>query len=249
MGEIVPASPVNPDEVMRSLDSEPWFKRLSDDDQTTVKSEDQKLAEIYQYVGRSRLAAAERLTNIYKILGPLKVFERYIKRFHLKRRSAYRAIKAYQNVENLPKPILAVAMARNMPLMGETKDEPYGIYTAAIKKLPLPNESRLDESKAAEYLDMLEVKRKEIKPHKGARRLKELVEPLSARDLMQECYRYVDTRYRHLPDDWTKSQKKEWIVTLGGMLLKIADVSGEQLVPVIAPPDSFVAVRGRPRVH
>ena len=123
-----------------NLEDEGWFKRLSDDEKATVREEDRQLAAVYEYVGRSRLAAAAHLTRIYEVLGPLRVFERYIKRYNLRRRNAYRAIKAYKNVikTGLHPTIMAVAMARNMMLMGESEEEPYGVYTPAVKKLPPP---------------------------------------------------------------------------------------------------------------
>lgn len=243
-GEIVRAPLVSPS-VMSSLDAENWFSKLSDDEQATIKKEDAGLIHVYQQMGRSALAAAAHLYRIYKVLGPLKVFERYIKRFHLKRTSAYRAIRKFQNVEHLPQTILAVAMARNMALMGETKEEPYGVYTDAVKRLPPPKSP--DENKAAEYLNMLEAKRKELRPRQRERRLKELTIPTGPNDLMQRAYRIVDRLYRHLPEDWSGSKRTEWLRTLCGMILRLSGLEEDQMIPLIAPPPDFIAVRGRPR--
>lgn len=244
-GEIVSA-PLVSTNVMGNLDTETWFARLSDDEKVTIKKEDKELANLYQQVGRSRLAAAAHLLNVYKILGPLKVFERYIKRFNLKRTNAYRAIRAYQNVQHLPQTLLAVAMTRNMALMGETKEEPYGVYTDAVKRLPPPRNVN-DEGKAAEYLDMLEAKRRELKPRKRGRRLRPTTIPMGSGDLMQRAYRIIDRLYRHLPDDWSKSKRTEWLRTLCGMILRLSGLEEDQTIPLIAPPPDFIAVRGRPR--
>lgn len=244
-GEIV-AKPVSPT-VIGALEEESWFQRLSDSDKTQLTAEDKTLALAMQYAGRSRLAAAASLTRIYDILGPLKVFERYIKRYHLKRRSAYRAIKAYRNALKLPAPILQVAMAKNVNIMGEEDKAPFGVYTEAIRRLPPPKGA--DEAKASEYLDMLEVKRREIKPKKTIS-VQEVLGSHDPGDLMRECYRFVNIRYLRLPHDTTKSVKIAWLKTLSGMLLNLGGIEEETVtINLVAPPTDYKAVRGRPRVH
>lgn len=235
--------------IEQELTSSPWFQRqLSDEEKKQVLADSEALAHDLQTFGHSRIAVAARLSRIQDVLGPLKLFEKFLKQFHFKRRSAYRAIKSFRNAQALPQPIINAAMARNVNIMGETESAPFGTYTDAIKKLPPPPAP--SEAQAVEYLDKLEgVKRGLPKPERPADPVQEVLGPTDPKDLMREVYRFADVRYRRLPVEMTHRAKSAWVKTLCGMLLQRTGLSGEPAIAIIAPPPDFKAVRGRPKVH
>ena len=223
-----------------SLNTLKWWEKLNQQEQATVMQEGQALAKAMLDHGRSRLAIGEHLTKLQAVLEPHNLFGRFLKNFHFSVRTAYRYIKGYQNAQGrLPEPVLKVAMARGVNIIGDTEFKPLGIYTDAVQKLPVP--AVVNDEQARVYLDQLEEVRKQLKPT-GA--MFTMPEPQDPNTLLKECYRFVSLRYKRLPSN--SKTRAAWVRSLVGMLLSELGVSGQQTFAPQAVPEEFRALRGRP---
>lgn len=242
-----PAGAAVTSSIREQIETSPWWSKVDDDSKKVVISEANGLATALQSHGYSNLAIAEHFTHIYKILQPLKLFEKFIKQFNFRRRTVYRYLKSYQNAQRLPEHVLKAALALNMNIMGETESQPYGSYTEAIKKLPLPK--KLDDESAVTYLKDIEAKRKQIKT-KPSSSERDYV-PEEPNDLQIDSYRTTLLAYHKLPRTWPVEKKQTWLKTLAAFQLTIAGFSPEapiEILPIV-PPADFVPKVGRPRSH
>lgn len=231
---IIDTSPVS------MLSSLPGWEALTRKDQISVEKDTKALAEAFQSLGRSRLAIGEHLTNIHERIGGT-MFSGYIEAFHFKRSTAFKAMKEYKNaVHWLPEPVLRAAMRRNMPIMGEKDDQPLGIYTDHVKRLP-PTKSE-DPVKIDQYLDSIEESRKRSR----ARSSKKLeATELDFDVVTMEAYRFSVLRIQRLSN--RRGEKRRFLDKLVGLLLTEIGVSGKQTFEAEAIPDGYRAQVGRPR--
>lgn len=233
--------------IREQIETSPWWPKVDDDSKKVIIAESTCLATALQSHGYSNLAIAEHFTAIYKILAPLKLFERFIKQFNFRRRTVYRYLKSYQNAQKLPEHVLKAALALNMNIMGETESQPYGPYTDAMKKLPLPK--KLDDETAVTYLKDIEAKRRQIRV-KATVAEKEYL-PEEPNDLQIEAYRSTLLSYHKLPRTWAVEKKQAWLRTLVSFQLTVGGFSSEnpqEIIPVV-PPGDFIPKVGRPRSH
>ena len=154
--ELIPAGPLSA-----------LLKGMPEGERDEVIREAEALARQLYVSGKSRLAIGQHLEAIRKRLEPHNLFSRFLRYFGFNRTIAYRRIAEYQNsMKNLPEVVVRVAMARNINILGESKERPLGIYTDAVKVLPPPPEPTEDE--ATVYLDQLEKLRKKIRSEEVA---------------------------------------------------------------------------------
>lgn len=219
-----------------------WVVDLSTKAKQIVMTEGQALAQALLLEGRSKLAIGEHLTRIQAVLEPRRVFGRFLHGFNMSKRTAYRYIKGYSNAEKrLPEPILRAAMVRGMNLIGETDEKPLGIYTAAVKKLPMPEHAT--PKQAHEYLDKLEESRK-IKPPEGETLPAEHIEMV---DAVKVAFKTVSNIMKRLPVDTKGKNKMKFLQSVVGMCLTEVGVASQQTFEPQAVPDEFRIGRGRPR--
>jgi hypothetical protein len=217
-----------------------WWEKLNEDERKVVVDEGRQLAKAMLDHGRSRIAIGQHLSRLQGVLEPHNVFGRFLKNFHFSKRTAYRYIKGFQNAQQmLPESVLKVAMAKGVNIIGDTEFKPLGVYTDAVRKLPVPKDAT--EEQAATYIDQLENVRKQLKPT-GA--MFTMPEPQDPQTLLKECYRFVSLRYKRLPSN--SKTRASWVRNLVGLILSDLGVSGQQTFAPQAVPEDFKALRGRP---
>jgi hypothetical protein len=217
-----------------------WWDKLNDDEQHVVVDEGRMLAKAMLDHGRSRLAIGQHLTRLQGVLEPHNLFGRFLKTCHFSKRTAYRYIKGFQNAQAmLSEPVLKVALAKGVNIIGDTEFKPLGVYTDAVKKLPVPKEAT--EEQATTYIEQLENVRKSLKP---SGEMFTMPEPQDPQTLLKECYRFVSLRYKRLPQN--SKTRSAWVRHLVGLILSDLGVSGQQTFAPQAVPEDFKALRGRP---
>lgn len=224
----------------------PWWHKLNATEQAKAMEEGQKLAAGLLHFGQSRMAIARALTNLHNILEPHRVFDRFLHHFHFSKRTAYRYITALENAakdRRMNQLILDTAMARGLNLMGEEPERPFGIYTETVNQNPPPNNPTPEQ--AVDWLSNIDKKYKEQRS-KGPREM--AVEPPGDPDtLAKEVVRFAALRYKQLPPH--SHTRGAFIRRITGMLLTMGGFSSAQSIEPEAIPDTFVAKRGRPRLH
>jgi hypothetical protein len=227
----------SPSNLLQTL---PGWDSIPRKDQIYIERETKGLGEALTDYGRSRLSIGEHLTNIKDKL-PKGMFTKYLGAYHFKRSTAYKAIASYKNaVQWLPEPVLKAAMARNMPLLGESDEKPLGAYTNAIKRIPPPKSE--DPVVIDQYLDSIEESRK-----RGDARSSKMAEvDEDAEVLLQHAYRFVSSRLKKIPN--RGKSRRQWVDKLVGMILTELGVSGQQSFHPEGIPEEFVAKVGRPRL-
>jgi hypothetical protein len=226
-----------------SYEGQSWFSKLNPEEKSQVNEASEKLAKAMVVGGAARIIQAQVLFFMKELLDNRGTsFTKFLKPFHIKRRSAYRYVKEYENAKgHLTEVALKAAMARGMNMLGETKERPLGVYTDAVKRLPPPKPSASEEQVNA-WLDQVEEERKK---NRGKATEPEVVSPDETELLLKECYRFFVTRVRRVPG--IRNQKK---FTLRLNALQLAEVNITEETPIEPEeiPDDFIAVRGRPRL-
>lgn len=217
-----------------------WDK-LSAEEKKAAASEGRQLSQALLQYGRSKLAVGEHLTKLQAILEPHNLFSRFLKTFHFNKRTAYRYIAGFNNAkERLSAPILKAAMQRGVNIIGENATKPLGIYTNAVAKLPPP--SNPTDVQAVTWLDQIEQVRRDTRAE-AATGLS-VVTNQDPQVLLREAYRFVNLRYRRLPNN--SRTKAAWVRSLVGMLMADLGVNTHQTFAPTAVPEDFKAQRGRP---
>lgn len=219
------------------------WSTLTSREQALVEKETKALGEALIGYGRSRLAIGEHLTRVREVLEPKQLFSKYLAAYNLKRSTAYKHMTSYENASrSLPEPVLRVAMARNMNMLGDSPDQPLGVYTDVTKRLPPPRTE--DPKKIHEYLDTVEEAR--LKKKRNVRKSRQMEEiEYDADVLLKECYRFIDSRLQKLPS--RGRARRQWMDRLVGMMLTRIGVSGSHSFEAEGIPADFPAVVGRPR--
>lgn len=231
-----------PDSVYSQLN---WWDRLDEQEQKAVKTEGEQLAIALLNNGRSRLAIGEHLTNIQSVLEPKKLFVKFLKNFHFSVKTAYRYMNGFKNAKReLPEKILSAAMARGYNMIGESEKKPLGVYTSAVRQLPPPSNPTPEQ--ANQWLDSVEQVRKKTKATPVTEFAPEIQSvPQDPQTLLKECYRFVENRFKKLPDN--ARERGRWIKELVGYEMTIAGIEKSTAFLPKNPPEDFKAERGRPR--
>jgi len=218
------------------LSTLPGWSDLDADEQRTIETETQQLGQAFDGLVRSRLAVGEHLTRIHVLLEPRRMFSQYCDYVGLQRSVAYNAITAYANAtKTLPEPILRVAAARGVNMLGIHEHRPLGKYTDAVKRLPPPKTQ--ETAKIVEWLEEVEILRRKQKQKAAA------VEP-DPDDLLKEAYRFVILKIDRVPP----RRRRAWLGKLVGMGLAKIGVAQPQSFEPEAAPEDFIPVVGRPRL-
>ena len=138
------------------------------------------------------LKMGEALSGIQKILEPRNAFTAYLKSLPgLSRATAYRYIGYFENLQKrLPNLILVRVVSAGIPMTGTTEKQPFGRYTKAFKKTPLPKGILTDE-RADAWVQSLQEK------HRGMRKTAQVK---SATELQTEATNAVLTRFNRVPE-------------------------------------------------
>jgi hypothetical protein len=200
--------------------------KLEPNEQDLVRREARALAHAMKGEAVSKLSIGEHLAALRKVLEPRRIFVAFLKQWSseyalpMSRATAYRYIEQYNVAYSaLPSNVLEMAVRKG------TK-----IGTEALVSNPPPETQ--DQGEIEKYLDNLKTTR---------------VEVVAGPDtLLRECVNFVGTRWDKLPAGDHKARTK-FMGSLIGMLLAKFGVASEQSFAPMAIPDTFRAVRGRPR--
>ncbi len=222
-----------------------WWKKLNEQEQHSIVNESQQLAGALQQFGQSRLAIGLHLAKLRDVLEPHKLFDRFLKNFHFSRRTAYRYITKYRNAQQLPAPVLEVAMVKGMDVGGETDDKPFGLYTDAIRRLPPPATTATQEQ-VLTYLTQLDDVRKQTRLGEatGAGLLGSLP-TLDPKQALKQSYLTIHRIIQRLPNN-TRT-RANFVRALVGMIMSDLGLQGHQSFTAEPIPADFApARRGRP---
>ena len=214
------------------------WEGLASADRQTVYSETQALGKALVEHGISKLTIGEHLSRLRDVLEPQRMFVQYLRTFHFSQRTAYRYMDGFENAKRmLPENVLRAAMTRGIDFFGRGSTEPLGSYTEVIKRLPPPKTS--DEKKIHGYLDEIEASRRDRRKNSG-----EVLDAADPETMLRECFRYIDARYRRLPQG--RRGRLAWVRSLFGLLLTQLGASGPQSFTPLEIPPGYQARRGRP---
>src|SRR6185369_5109122 len=161
-------------------------------------------------------------------------------------KTAYRYMNGFKNAQReLPEAVLSVAMARGYNMIGESEQKPLGIYTSAVRQLPPPENPTREQ--ANQWLDSVEQVRKKTR----SAPVTEFAEEAEtvAQDpelLLKECYRFIDNRFKKLPESARVRQR--WMRDLISYEMSLVGIDKSTPFMPKQPPSDFKAERGRPRV-
>jgi hypothetical protein len=218
-----------------ALETLPGWQELDAASKKTVHSETAQLGAAVDVMVRSRIAMGEHFTRIHGVLEPKRLWSKFCEVYNLNRSTINASVAAYTKVNKvLPVEVLRVAASRGVDMMGAGKDlRPLGKYTDAVKRLPPPKTA--DTTQIVKWLDDVETLRKKQKKRAAE------VEP-DANDLLKEAYRFLVIRLDKVPS----RRRRAWLGQLVGMGMTKIGLSSPQTFEPEAPPQSFVAVVGRP---
>lgn len=231
--------------VVHTVSALSWFTKLNKDEQSAVTREGEALAQALLQYGRAKLAVGEHLTKLQGILEPHNLFQRFLKHYNFNKRTAYRYIASFKIAQaRLPEVILKTAISRNIDLIGSNETQPFGRFTSAVEKLPPPQNPTQDQANT--WLNQVEQVRKDTRTAETGAQAGGLFLAVNAdpQVMLKECYRYVNLRYRRLPNN--AKTKANWVRSLVGMILSDMGIAGQQSFAPITIPEDYKALRGRP---
>jgi hypothetical protein len=222
------------------LASLPGWDQLDTETQATVQQETEALGEALVNLGFSRLAVGEHLSKIQDMLQPKRMFRKFLQTYYpVPRSTVYKNISEWKNASaRLPEPVLRVAMARNINMLGESEEKPLGRYTEVVKRNPPPKTE--DPKRISQWIDEIEVIRKRREANEIPREEKASVE-----EVAKIVYRFMNVKFAKLPRGKARRTCLNMIV---GMMLSESGVSSAQSFEPEAVPEHFRAVVGRPRL-
>jgi hypothetical protein len=172
------------------------------------------------------------------------MFLRILEGFHLKKSTAFKTMNSYKNATTWLEPhFLEAAAARNMNMLGESQEEPLGVYSGTFKRLPPPNTK--DPKKINDWLDQIEERRRMEAARKRKRAVTQEFE-YDEDSLLKECFRFCENRINKLSS--RGRARRAFIEKLSGMLVGRLGISNALTIEPEAVPDGFIAQVGRPRV-
>lgn len=220
----------------------PFWTELDAREKETVESHTRGLALAMAHQAKTRLEIGEHLTELREVLEGKRVFRRYLKTLRFGYRTALRYMQCYRVVKDkMPDHVLKLAAARGMDLVGFQPDRPFGPYTEAVKRLPVPRV----EGAVPEWLDRLEV----VARRDAARRKSRQngVDGLPPDVRLRAAYRASVGQFRRVKGAAGAAAARRWAVKLLAVLMTEFALPAQRLAP-IPPPEGFRAVLGRPRL-
>jgi len=145
------------------------------------------------------LKMGEVLSGVQEILEPRGAFTAYLKTLGgLSKATAYRYIGAYQNLkQKFPEPILVRVVSAGLPMYGASKKQPFGVYTKAVSKTPLPK-GILTDDRADQFVASLQERYR--KGRKAAR-------TKTATERQEESVKYVLRNYNRM----SETERLPWL--------------------------------------
>lgn len=213
----------------------PFWNGLEKDEQTVVERETLGLMEEMKGQVTSRLKMGAHLLTLRDVLK--SKFRPYIidnLNFHW--RTGYRYMQLaefFRNGGGVSEPVVELAAAKGVDLVGFTVARPFGPYTEAVKKLgPAPK----DPAKAGVWIEAVEAER-QASPRKGRRKA-----PAPPEARMVRAFRAAVAEYKGVGG----SGKSRWAVKLVGILMAEFGLPKGSVAPE-AVPEGYRAVLGRPK--
>jgi hypothetical protein len=201
------------------------WSNLQSTEQTLITTETLAIATCLQSVSQAKIAVGEHLSKVRVVLEPKRIFTKYLKTmFHLSKATAYRYIDLYEAAKSaLPANILQIAMMR--------PDD--RLTLRAIKDAPKPPRTT-NVVEINQYLDKL-AQRKPAE-HSAKER--------KAEDVKRAMFHASHLLLAKLQQG---REKKAVLLDVFGMLLTDAGITVDVTIKPVAIPETFRAVRGRPR--
>ena len=212
---------------------------------------DQLLHDAVHQMGDAALRIGEALSKIREILEPRREFDNYLKSIGVfSRATAYRFINRYEHLQaKLPAPILERVVAAGLSMYGP-KDNPFGRYAKAMKKIALPK-GPLTSERADAWI--AELQNKAVGTRRAARRS-------SMPELKEQIVRFVIRRFSRIPETDRLGWLREALHEIGNNLgLDIAislkpekrvEQAAEALEKTFATArPAMPTAKGRPAVH
>jgi hypothetical protein len=198
------------------------WDELEKSEQDIIRSETVSLDKALIDVGRARLAVGEHLFNVQEILKPKRMFNRYLTALNwTSRSSAYRAIDLYSAAKNiLPAPVMEQAMLRATDHLNLRR----------LEENPPPRTTNVVAIN--EYLDTVTASTPQ-EPSTDVNVLK------------KEVFNIFDNRFQRLPA--AGRSRTAFALSIAGMILYRAGLTGPQTVTPVPIPAAFKGVMGRPR--
>lgn len=216
----------------------PFWTDLNAAERQAVESHTRALAVAMAGQAQTRLEMGEHLMGIRAVLEKKRCFRKYVvENLRFGWRTAYRYMRGYQTTrDRVPDYALRLAAARGIDLVGIHPERPFGSYTEAVKRLPVPKA----EAAVPEWLEKLEAARRAQNAKKGPSGSSRAPEARMIR-----VYRYTTGQYGRVKEGGTSSAHR-WGLKLLGVLLTEFGLPAQRIEPVDIP-DGFKAVLGRPR--
>ena len=150
-----------------------------------------------------------------------------------------RYMQCYEVVkERIPAYALQAAAARGVDLVGYQPKRPFGPYTEAVKRMPVPEVSAVED-----WLDRLEAARKTQEARRGVSAGRVDLDPS---ERMRDAYRSIVAQYGWVCRAAGVAEGGRWARSLLGMLLTEFHLA-PKAVTQLPVADGFRAVVGRPR--
>lgn len=217
----------------------PFWQELDGQEKQTVERHTRGIHACLAEAKLTRHEIGEHLTAIQDVLKPRRQFDRYLDTLHIGKRTARRYMQCFAiGSAHLPPYAMKMAAVRGMDLVGFQPARPFGPYTEAVKKLPVPT----IEAAVPEWLDELQrragMARKGL--HAGRRGL-----PVEIR--LRAAFRSAVGQFSRVKDGQGAPAARKWAVQLLTVLMFEFGLPAQKLTPE-APPEGFRAVLGRPKL-
>lgn len=214
------------------LAKQSFWNELTTEEKNVVRSESEGFAKNLEKAFALRAEMGEQLLKLKKVLHGR--FNRYLATaFNFSPRNGHRLIERYINMtETLPEYAWRPAAARGMDLVGYNTKNPYGAYSEALKRLPVPSTPK----EVPVWLDKLE-EGKKLYPVKKAK---------PARDpdkAIITAYKCGARGIRMMP---AGKERHRWGLRLIGYLMAEFGLPAQTVHPE-AIPDEFRRGAGRPK--
>ena len=225
--------PLIPEEL---ITGQPYWKKLSRDDQTVVMEQTQKIGRLGWDMKRSHLEMGESLLVLQQHLK--EYFRPHLKNLNLKEKTAYRIMENYRETKKMiPVQAMPTLMAMNYDFAQKK-------YLNIIKKIGPPSSSEPAVVEAwAE--DVVKAQKEKFRANRTQGEVLPPEVPRDPEDMLEESFRYAKIRFHRLPNS---KNRMKWIERLFGYLLKEAGVGSPMSFSPMTAPESFLTGRGRPKL-
>lgn len=228
--------------------TQPYWAKLAKKDQKIAAEATQKVGQLAFVAVSSRLETGKYLIVLRRILKT--DFREHIKAIRLRERTAYRIIKDYQETQKLlPEKTMPVVMALSYDFGKQS-------YRSILKKHPAPVST--DPEIIGTWCEKVEEEHRAKTKVNMARNNGHKAMESGGGDYdecLKEAFRFDRIRLHRLPrrgPGWKQTRRK-FIAELAGMLYTEAEITENQNVSPMTPPEEYLrgrepgeSLRGRP---